>query len=78
MNWWTHAYKRELIELTTFGEYEVEIWATRRGVNGDAYDMVINDIGRPLGFQRSDEEAVAWAFEWLRDEETVRREFCIG
>ena len=64
--------------MTTFGEYGVEIWATRRGVNGDTYEMVLNGIVRPLGFQRSDEEAVAWAFEWLKDEEAVRREFCIG
>ena len=75
-HWPMYMYKQELIELLMFEDYDVEVWATRRGINGDVYGVIINNIMRDIPHSITDDsEAVGYVVAWLRDRKAVRKEF---
>lgn len=77
-HWPAYMYRQELIELMQFGDYEVEVWATRRGTSGDVFSVRMNNIVRDIPHAiTEDEQAVEFAAEWLTDKQSIRKEFYI-
>ena len=73
------SYKRESIELFEVGDDIAELTAIRRSrVAGDLYSVTLNNIMRGCIYFPSDEDAIEWAANLLKDKESLKSMFGIS